>query len=709
MKRNYLQTLTVTIMFILLLSFVAITPAAAFEPTGSYYKYAQFSTSDSVFKGGYDVGGYVHSDGTEYLFVGNGQNCDMYNVSIPAGSDPNMHPDNPDAIGPMAPRTLTYIGSYDYFADCGFSSGSINEFIVTEDAIYLGPEFYSSGSQYYAKIYKWTIDWDTLTWTPVGTVVDAKLLPQYYYTQTLGYDEDLTTFYIGTASDRNVLSFQTGVDTEWQWEFTHTTTPGGSHHDGLEYVANKLWISDMTSAYILEYEDTGTGSFNGWEEKNIFNYTGFPGYVEGMGFGPNQHFWATGGSYLFELGGGELQQELEGIPDQCIFTGEAFDIFDLDDHVSDPSGVDHYGYSGNVNLTASIDGDNNLTITYPDSWTGNETITFTAYNTTGSEIGTDDAKFTVCPVPVVGDIPDQTAPFEPFDLDEYLSGIDPVLVTWSASDPGDGWTVDINSDNVVTVTAPEDATEQKTITFTATTISCAGEANDIDDATFDIKPTPRKLKEDTIEKLKSAKTCDDRVNGEIDETIFLINKSLSDKLWINDTHLSPKLGGIVFAKEHAAVEHMQRNAIRMPSEVKTVFEEVIGDLLSADEMLALTAIEGARAYEGTSRMVDREIRLAERNLEEAYDEMDDPLDKDNAILRFGRAWEHAQRAIRLSTGMTLHTATTNEGGEISWYNYTETLDETVPVDPVPESATLASFTVGLITLVGYVGIKKKKN
>ncbi|PXF60543.1 MAG: hypothetical protein C4B59_09155 [Candidatus Methanogaster sp.] len=466
----------------MIVSILVVTPAVAFEPTGSYYKYAHFTPSNSCFKGGYDVGGYVHSDGTGYLFVGNGQNCDMYTVSIPAGDDPNMHPDNPYATGPMASRTLNCsIGSYNYYADCGFHSGSINEFIVTEDAIYLGPQQYSSGTSNYAKIYKWTIDWDTLDWTPVGLVVDAKL-PQNYYTQTLGYDEEHTTFYTGTASDRNVLSFQVGVDTEWQWEFKHTATPSGSHHDGLEYVAGKLWISDMTSAYILEYNYTGTGSFNGWEEENIFNYTGFPGCVEGMGFGPLGHFWASCGNNLFELGGGELQQELEGIPDQCIFSGEEFETFDLDDYMVGE--VDHYAYSGNIQLSVSIDGDNNVTVTYPDDWTGNETITFTAYDADDEVIDSDDATFTVCPVPVVGDIPDQTTPFETFGLDDYLSGIDPEKVTWSASFACDGWTVDIDPLNVVAVTAPEGATEPCTITFTATTSCCNREASDSDNAIF---------------------------------------------------------------------------------------------------------------------------------------------------------------------------------------------------------------------------------
>ena len=103
-------------------------------------------------------------------------------------------------------------------------------------------------------------------------------------------------------------------------------------------------------------------------------------------------------------------------------------------------------------------------------------------------IDSDDATFTVDPAPVVGDIPNQTAPFEAFDLDDYLSGIDPSMVAWSATDPGVDWTVDIDGDNVVTVTAPENATETRTITFTATATCCGGVVSDCDSAAFEQKP-----------------------------------------------------------------------------------------------------------------------------------------------------------------------------------------------------------------------------
>jgi hypothetical protein len=94
--------------------------------------------------------------------------------------------------------------------------------------------------------------------------------------------------------------------------------------------------------------------------------------------------------------------------------------------------------------------------------------------------------------PAIGDIPDQTAPFTPFDLDDYLLLPDPFFpdytVDWTASEPGNDWTVGMDLENVVTVAAPDGANDPKTITFTATTTVTCGEGTSIvrnsDDATF---------------------------------------------------------------------------------------------------------------------------------------------------------------------------------------------------------------------------------
>ncbi|MDY6960124.1 MAG: NosD domain-containing protein, partial [Halobacteriota archaeon] len=161
----------------------------------------------------------------------------------------------------------------------------------------------------------------------------------------------------------------------------------------------------------------------------------------------------------------------------------------------------------------------------------------------------------------------------------------------------------------------------------------------------------RATKESAITKLESAKTGNRFVDREISQVIVLIKSSLDEDLWEDGMRLTPLLGDSVFNREYAAVDEMQDNLRRrwIPDDVKNVFHEVIGDLVSADDMLARTALQEAKAYEGTSEMVDLEIRLAEENLEEAYNEMEDPMDMDNAILRFKRAWEHAQRAIILAS------------------------------------------------------------
>ena len=267
---------------------------------------------------------------------------------------------------------------------------------------------------------------------------------------------------------------------------THPDLVGG-HHDGMEIIGDSLFISDMTSDTIIQYRLNAAGDVIDppGTPYNTFIYT-TPAYrnVEGMGYGPNKHIWISGwNSYtIYEIGGGRLQQEIEGIPDQCILAGESFDTFDLDDYTT--GDVNHYGYSGNVDLSVSIDADNVVTITYPAGWTGSETITFIAYNAENEVIDSDDAVFTVAPVPVVGDIPDQTSPFVAFDLDDYLLVGSASPVTWSASAPPAGWTVAIDGDNVVMVTAPDGAEDPVTIIFTATAIACDREVSDSDDATF---------------------------------------------------------------------------------------------------------------------------------------------------------------------------------------------------------------------------------
>jgi hypothetical protein len=455
--------ITALLAAVMIVSVLAVIPSV--QAADDYFLYGNTTVA------GYAVDGYELNETAGLLYVDSGGTCNIYQVSIPAGADPNMHPDNPYATGTMAPRTFALVGSYNFGADCGWSGSHHAEFYVDADHDYI---YYGV---YYQGIEKWKRNPDGSFGLYQGKVLDKNGNPiPGNGDETLAYNVDENVWY-SCSRGRTVHSFDADVDTAWQTEFIYPSY-GGDHHDGMEFANGFLWISDMTSDKIGQWNEQPDGS---WTEVATFTYS-YAEYVEGMGFEPLGHFWVTSGSKLYELGGGALQSAIEGIPDQCILAGESFETFDLDNHTT--GDVDHYGYSGNVSLSVSIDAENVTTITYPAGWTRSETITFTAYDASNGVVDSDDATFTVDPVPVVEDIPDQTAPFEIFDLDDYLSPESASPVTWSASFACDSWTVDIDGGNNVTVTAPEGATDPCTITFTATATACGGNASDSDNATF---------------------------------------------------------------------------------------------------------------------------------------------------------------------------------------------------------------------------------
>lgn len=163
------------------------------------------------------------------------------------------------------------------------------------------------------------------------------------------------------------------------------------------------------------------------------------------------------------------------IPDQCVPSGDFFTCFDADNYVIIGTPPYTWTWKGNINLSVTKDINNVFCITYPANWTGTETITFTVTDAHG--VTKDDtATFTVDPVPIIAPIPNQTAPFTPFDLDNYVSGVDPSAVCWSYSG-NSCLQVSIGNHNVVTVTNPGACTRPETITFTATAKACEEEVS----------------------------------------------------------------------------------------------------------------------------------------------------------------------------------------------------------------------------------------
>ena len=248
-----------------------------------FLTYANFGSDNSCYTPGQGVGGYENR-----LYVVTGQYCYVYEVSIPEGADPNMHPDSadPEEQGPMALRTLTFIESHDIGTDMGSSTyQSSSAFYVDDTGIYYGP---APGG-----IHKWDHSWNYQ-----GKVVDVSL-----YSESLAYDADNDVWYAGMY-DRQIYSFRPGIDTSWRYEFTYPTYEG-SHHDGLEYENGFLWISDMTTNWVGQWKKKSDGM---WNEVVRFNYDNpIEDDVEGMGHGPFGHLWATGWYRLYEIGDNSLK------------------------------------------------------------------------------------------------------------------------------------------------------------------------------------------------------------------------------------------------------------------------------------------------------------------------------------------------------------------------------------------------------------------
>jgi hypothetical protein len=124
-----------------------------------------------------------------------------------------------------------------------------------------------------------------------------------------GYNELEGVWYAGSEGERRIYEYSEVAD-DWGVAFDYPDL-AGDHADGMEVVVDGrtdtayVYVSDMTSDFIGQYRWDPEA---GWQQENLFEYDGTGEYVEGMGFGAFNHFWATSGSVLYEIGGGDLQQ-----------------------------------------------------------------------------------------------------------------------------------------------------------------------------------------------------------------------------------------------------------------------------------------------------------------------------------------------------------------------------------------------------------------
>jgi len=269
--------------------------------TGQYYRYARFTKDNSPFLGGYDTDSYgnliyVNRDG-EFLDV---YAVDLLDSDGDGKLEPNQHPENPDAKGPVEERVLTWVKTYNV-PDLGDPNSA--ELYAAADRVYWVTGYPSKVGVIYEFVF--------------ATQATTKLIDAPSPTSGmafLGRDETSGIWYSGVHYERIVYSFHPSSGA-WIPEFKYPDL-AGDHMDGMEVVTDPnsgttyVYVSDMTSDFIGQYVKKRGG---GWKQQNLFKYDGTADMVEGMGFGAFNHFWVSGHPEhsLYELGGGELAKYTE--------------------------------------------------------------------------------------------------------------------------------------------------------------------------------------------------------------------------------------------------------------------------------------------------------------------------------------------------------------------------------------------------------------
>jgi hypothetical protein len=285
------------------MSVMATAPLASAN-VSDYFVYSQLDTG---VLGSYGVDGYVGADGVDrIIFYSPGwesATAYIYTVTIPEGADPNMHPDNPEAPGPIAPRTFTLEKTF----DLGVNPGHESEFYVDAEnnIIYLGAS---------VGIRKYVYDDMLGNYVFDSTVAPPAPMEEGYYTQSLAYDPASNTWYAGSIAWnyepgitlRDIWKYDGSQGNAGTWDLSFQyTTPEGidpmTHHDGMEFVVGYLFLADYVGDYITKYSTDGT-------QIDIFWHKPLEHELEGMGFGALTHFWCgSHGSTISEFGGGRLQ------------------------------------------------------------------------------------------------------------------------------------------------------------------------------------------------------------------------------------------------------------------------------------------------------------------------------------------------------------------------------------------------------------------
>jgi hypothetical protein len=291
-----------------LVTCVDLAPVGDTLPTGTYYKYADFSTG-AIYQGGCDVDSfdnriYVSGGSPFETFI---TEIDVYEVELvdsdgDGEAERNQHPDNPDEPGEIEERILSHVDTIPIPSGIMYLQAS--EIYAFEDRLIISGEVLTE------------LDLDTHETTTIATAptwATGAISAWPYSVSFLGYDDINQQWYAGNEADRRVFHYHPQSDS-WGLAFSYPFL-AGSHMDGIEVVTDPatqipyVYVSDMTSDFIGQYRQDPD---EGWVQQNLFSYADLTAAdVEGLGFGAFGHFWISSLSgQLYEIGGGDLTDYL---------------------------------------------------------------------------------------------------------------------------------------------------------------------------------------------------------------------------------------------------------------------------------------------------------------------------------------------------------------------------------------------------------------
>ena len=255
------------------------------------------------------------------------------------------------------------------------------------------------------------------------------------------------TFTCSVSDTENISTFALYTDTggTWSAKYTNTSSPSQRSVNYLTYEISS--ISD--------------GSYN-W---NCFATND----LAGTAWASSNYTFTIASSTVTFTGSIANQTLTEDTP--------STNAFDLDDYFT---GATSYSSTGGSNINATIDGDNQVTLTPGTNWTGSEILQFSG--TDGDS--TNYSNYINVSITPVNDAPHQTANFtnqswnkninHTITVSAFFTDVDGDSLNYSASSTS---SISINiTDGIATLVPTRDWTGSETVAFTATdgTLSITG-------------------------------------------------------------------------------------------------------------------------------------------------------------------------------------------------------------------------------------------